>query len=620
MSLQVWLPLISDLHNQGVSGLTPVQTTAPTWVDGKLGKAMSTGALYLPANDVAKFYNNNAMSFAFWIYAVGSSGSGVVLGQEAMSAGNNRMFTIFQYPSPNDLHLSWQSNESGTTFLGSILYGVFPSDTWTHCAIAYDGAKASIYINGEYRTSWNGVSTRTNFAYDVPIPNKSIRYLNDLRIYNHCLSAKEVKELSKGLVAHYTLNGSGRGCDNILTNSSGYNGTSDWGGLVSVGNENGTPYLISKRTDTITTTRTFVTHSAITSLVSSWATGDKFTMSGYYRVPSNETYAVQANMFIRWGASTSTSDTGFYTPSSSAVVKDTWIRFEYTFEVPSYTSGSAVNFYLSAFSQGLSTVHWKYLKLEKGDKATPWLPNSSDAQYSAMGYNDTTVYDSSGFNHHGQTWAYDSNGSIEISSGTPRYSVSTYINSSDNTTSTASGTRYIYGQCALTTPSYLTVAFWCKAVAGYNSSTGQGQFCLTMNDIGINAGTDYNTVPMHHRDSCIDICTSEPYHKTVPINFGNANEWHHHAIVYDGRYGKVYKDGVYVTQVDMGSTMPLASMKAIVIGYSHAGGVIRSNKSYYSDFRLYATALSADDIKELYQVGASIDKSGNMYAYEFNEV
>ena len=138
-------------------------------------------------------------------------------------------------------------------------------------------------------------------------------------------------------------------------------------------------------------------------------------------------------------------------------------------------------------------------------------------------------------------WAYNTQGAIETSADTGRYSASCYVNSSDNTTSTASGTVYLEAPCWLENVTHMTTTFWCKPIAGYGNTTSHGQFCLSYTG----TGNDYNSVPMHHRDAVIDMTGTNGTDYKVGINFV-ANAWHHYAIVYDSNIAYVYQDGVKV--------------------------------------------------------------------------
>ena len=81
----------------------------------------------------------------------------------------------------------------------------------------------------------------------------------------------------------------------------------------------------------------------------------------------------------------------------------------------------------------------------------------------------------------------------------------------------------------------------------------------------------------------------------------NTTDWYHIAVVYDGSNVKVYVNGT-----DSGHSLAVSgSLQSVTQAF---GGW---SSSYYwtgsmSDIRVYATALSADDVKELYNLGASI--------------
>ena len=90
-----------------------------------------------------------------------------------------------------------------------------------------------------------------------------------------------------------------------------------------------------------------------------------------------------------------------------------------------------------------------------------------------------------------------------------------------------------------------------------------------------------------------------------------------YTLVFNNGAVQGYRDGVFIVSSSKSGT--LAQFAYVYMGINAAGGATRKTKSKWSDFRIYSTALSTSDVKELYSTSASVDKNGNMYAYEFKE-
>ena len=373
MSLRVWLPLISNTKNLGLCGDNLITSNVTFNDGGKIGnKYLSGGTITIPASISKTFFNKNHMSFTFWLYPIGSTSSSVIMGRTSMSAGDNRMYSIFQYSIPNDLHLSWQDETSSSTFLGGSWPSFFPADTWTHCCIVYNGEKVMIYRNGELYTTANGTSNRNNFEYDFPIVGSPIRKLNDVRIYDHALSPMEVKQISQGLILHYPLNRNGWGQENLITGTSSI--------------EKNYTYPSSGYQDKF---------APITTIIPS---GNKYTLS-FYAKSTVAGDKIRAHYYSPNTTTTCVSSQGITRTASDGNMDFTlttnWKLYWVTYTQTETTAkkhiiiprmGAIGN--TQGIVSGTGTVSIKCIKFEEGDKPTPWCPNSADELYNTLGLND----------------------------------------------------------------------------------------------------------------------------------------------------------------------------------------------------------------------------------------
>ena len=598
MALQVWLPLNGNLNNQGLNNTAFTGST--TFEAGKIGQAGVFGTNAKRAISSATVTLNSQVTIAFWI-------------KIKTWVNWGRIFNLYNSDKTNtincvsntstDKRIGTQVSKNGTNLTDSY-NGSFDLNTWYHFAMVVNGTTKQHYINGSLVGTATLSDSMVTTDYTVMCGGAADNGapvdmdINDFRVYDHALSPKEIEILSRGLVCHYPLNGGGRGGDNLLiysnvteTNFTALKnrGIGTWNKLSLTTKDGYDCYLYDKSL------------SSTAFSTGAWYSGMKanttYTYSAwiYFTASANFNF-ISLGHFQVYNSNSTASDKShedianarIYEPSTIPANK--WTKIRITF-----TTNNLANSYFQVYPRynigaNVGDLYFRDCKLEEGDHVTPWQPNSADSAYTAMGYDSTTEYDVSGYGYNGTK-----NGTIAYSSDTARYSVSTNFAKSP------------YIQTTLPLPNgdgkHYTFSWWGK-YTNYSDHMMWGYANGNRLNLYMSSGNFYwNT----------GNGTNNPFGVSA-ATYGD-NTWHHFVVTGDGTVTKLYIDGEY--KANAKTYQPITGTTLIFNGW--ATSTAYDFNGSLSDFRLYATALSAAQVAELYNTAVSIANNGTLMGYELIE-
>ena len=201
MSLKVWLPLNGSLENKGLSNFTYTTSTVGGYEAGKIGQALSLLNSKLVFT-IPSLAGATKFSVAFWYKPRTNSnltGNWYNIIALLAKSSDESVSAYWRCESSygNAYHISHHNNV-GSPIDGGLGSLVSAKDLWYHICLTCDGTtntrayvngalKATATYNGGHLTGWVGIADEAA---------KPDGLLNDVRIYDHCLSAAEVKEIS----------------------------------------------------------------------------------------------------------------------------------------------------------------------------------------------------------------------------------------------------------------------------------------------------------------------------------------------------------------------------------------------------------------------------------------
>ena len=619
MSLQVWLPLVGSLENKGLNPVSITNNGATVNNSGKIGKCYSFDGT--DDRIYSNFSIGNEWSAGCWFYAATSTRAWSALILLNHNSGDaDTQIGLYCNPSTGKI----SSIANGVSHVNTVDF----LDKWTHYVTTFKNQILSTYINGELvatKTITNTALTKTHLTIGARSTNangagtSAAGYfqgqLNDVRIYDHALSLREIREISKALALHYPLNNNGLGNPNPNLLNNNFTKMSTWidhglnSATVTTEGYRNTYTLIKG----IGGWESFYSSSTIT------LEPGTYTFSCQYKTYSNFTqYSGSFGLRLTTSPPTSNDNSTTIATLGFSTSANDLTRISTTFTL---TESKSVYIGINGghITDGLENKVFdiNYIKLEIGSKVTSWCPNQTDNEYAMFGYNNTIVYDLSGYQHNGTLK------DITYSTDSPKY--------------------YISSQFDATKTSYIKV--------NQNNWMAQGATDMTINLWAYM--NDWSTWNGNRLFSCTEsggwnIQATVANSLTFPVMvYTNANKtstgyipsvdrvsilktdissgWHMFTYIYNISGCKVYLDAQLYqekTYASYGIHYALGSSK-LYLGCEANGTA--STGPYFtgkqSDFRIYYTTLSEADILKLYQKPVLADRNNNFYTYgNFNQI
>ena len=601
MALRVWLPLTVDNENRGMSDTKfdgYCQGTGYSPIGGSMVFKNTTENVI---RSTTKDYNYVSEDFSWCIWLKKDYSSMTASAMYAFTVGRaDAGGRGYGLQISSSTRVSVRFGSSSWTLPASV-----PDNEWHHIAFTRKGNDMRAYVDGKLSGSYtfggtlptysdgNGVGLGCFWYTSAIYP--LIGELADFRIYDHCLSARDVKDIALANVVHYPLNGLPgiHGNPNLLT----------WTRECS--KDNPIVHKLAGKDGVVTYTDSLITVTpGKTYYIQCRSDGELDTHA--------TSRGTVTNYFTLWlylrNAGTTKAVGNYDSPinlsKTNAYIND-YAHGIYVWKWTAPTNAQDICLRTNTYSDGSTAVTVKFwdIKIEEGSY-TAYSPGVNQPLYTRLGYNDKRIADCSGYGHDGEVI-----GTLTSSGNTPKNSAAVDF----------AHKGYIKTKFSMRMEK-MTIAFWflTRGPASIVSDEHRTVFC-TSDDW--NDG-DYlpNGLSMWRQSS------NSKWHAAIRLDDGtgvhtringdppfDVGAWHHYAITYDGTVIKWYCDG---------TALGTARGSGAVIHSDLYLGTTAYKSDYENDiedgimcdFRLYGTELTSKEINELVSVPVKFVSDGEIWS------